>query len=240
MFSLANEDGHATSVLWMCKYSPCHLVAWLWGLHSQIFPNEDVSVMSLLLLSWQHERRAFPLQVYSCSLTFPGYTTLTTTQYTVPETAEPIHADNAQMLGLDSSASHQWHMVHSRRRLSSLQPFSTPTTAFSPKTKPRINYLSKLNAESYFLLSVWTCFEWPRSRLNQVASFTRLAIDTQTYARSLPRAPLFPVVPCIVSGYLNMHNESCDSSSTRKSFWSVEPKIRTSYRFFEQNVKFFW
>lgn len=107
----------------------------------------DISNRRLLCYVTSYpERRAFPLIVDSCSLTFPGYTTLT-----VPETAEPIHADNAQMLGLDSSASHQWHMVHSRRRLSSLQPFSTPTTAFSPKTKPRINYLSKLNAESYFL-----------------------------------------------------------------------------------------
>lgn len=112
----------------------------------------DISNRRLLCYVTSYpERRAFPLQVDSCSLTFPGYTTLTTTQYTVLETAEPIHADNAQMLGLDSSASHQWHMVHSRRRLSSLQPFSTPTNAFSPKTKPRINYLLKLNAESYFL-----------------------------------------------------------------------------------------
>lgn len=82
---------------------------------------------------------------------FPHFPRLHNAQHTVLETAEPIHADNARMLGLDSSASHQWHMVHSQRRLSSLQPFSTPTTAFSLKTKPRINYLSKLSAQSYFL-----------------------------------------------------------------------------------------
>lgn len=62
---------------------------------------------------------------------FPHFPRLHNAQHTVLETAEPIHADNARMLGLDSSASHQWHMVHSQRRLSSLQPFSTPTTAFS-------------------------------------------------------------------------------------------------------------
>lgn len=82
---------------------------------------------------------------------FPHFPRLHNAQHTVLEAAEPIHADNARMLGLDSSASHQWHMVHSQRRLSSLQPFSTPTTAFSLKTKPRINYLSKLSAQSYFL-----------------------------------------------------------------------------------------
>lgn len=82
---------------------------------------------------------------------FSHFPRLHNAQHTVLEAAAPIHADNARILGLDSSASHQWHMVHSQRRLSSLQPFSTPTTAFSFKTKPRINYLSKLSAQSYFL-----------------------------------------------------------------------------------------
>lgn len=50
-----------------------------------------------------------------------------------------------------------------------------------------------------------------------------------THKHTRARAPLPPVVPCIVSAYLNMHNESCESSSTTKSCWSVESKIRMTF-----------